>query len=96
MIFSKQMKTENINVLVRPNCRTNSIEGLHDGRLKVKISAVAEKGKANKELIKFLSKKLNIPKSNIALISGTNNRKKKISIMHDSDVSVIEKLLLKN
>lgn len=46
--------------------------------LKVSVNAVAEKGKANKELQKRLSKTLKIPASTITLISGATEHLKKI------------------
>lgn len=49
--------------------------------LKVKIRAVPERGKANKELIQFLAKKLDIPKKNITIIAGEKNTLKLIKIV---------------
>jgi hypothetical protein len=48
--------------------------------LKTSVNAVAEKGKANKELIKFLAASLKIAKSSITVISGTTDHLKKIFI----------------
>jgi uncharacterized protein (TIGR00251 family) len=50
--------------------------------IKIAISAPPEKGKANAELIKFLSTEFNVPKSNIEIISGgvTKNKLIKISL----------------
>lgn len=44
--------------------------------IKIRIKAVPEKGKANEELIKFLSKELNIPKDQITIISGKSTQLK--------------------
>ena len=46
--------------------------------LKISITAVPEKGKANAELIKFLSKTLKQPKTAFSFISGETDRYKKI------------------
>lgn len=46
--------------------------------LKISITAVPEKGKANAELIKFLSKTLKQPKTSFVFISGETDRYKKI------------------
>lgn len=48
--------------------------------LKINIISVPEKGKANQELIAWLSKKLKTAKSNITIISGELDRYKKILI----------------
>lgn len=42
--------------------------------LKISIAAPPEDGKANEELIKFLSKKLKIAKSKIEIIRGETSR----------------------
>lgn len=46
--------------------------------LKVYVTAVAEKGKANKAIISLLSKKLQISKSSIEIISGETDRHKRL------------------
>jgi hypothetical protein len=48
--------------------------------IKIRIKAPPEKGKANAELIKFLSKELEIPKENISIISGKTDHLKLIKI----------------
>lgn len=53
-----------------------------DGRwyLKVTVNAVPEKGKANKELVAWLAKQLNISKSSFSILSGESERFKRILI----------------
>lgn len=51
-----------------------------DQTIKIRIKAVPEKGKANAELIKFLSKELGIPRENISIISGKSDQLKLIKI----------------
>jgi uncharacterized protein len=51
--------------------------------LKVKIAAPPEDGKANDELIRFLAKSWNIPKSTITLAAGAASRHKKLEIHAD-------------
>ena len=48
--------------------------------IKIRIKAIPEKGKANTELIKFLSKELQVPKQNISIISGKTDQLKLIKI----------------
>mgnify|MGYP001608505036 CR=1 FL=1 len=48
--------------------------------IKIRIKAAPEKGKANAELIKFLSKELNISKENISIISGKSTTLKLVKI----------------
>jgi hypothetical protein len=60
--------------------KSELIETMDDGTLKIRIAAPAEKGKANTELIKFLSKQYNVPKDKISIISGKGERLKLIRI----------------
>jgi uncharacterized protein len=62
------------------------------GNLKCFLKNPAEKGKANKELIKFLSKKLKLEQCAINIIVGETSRKKRLKI--DADVS-FESICLK-
>ena len=64
-------------VQARPGAKQNAITGEHNGALKVSVTQVAEKGKANAALIQVLAKQLGLKKSQISLLSGqTSNRKK--------------------
>lgn len=57
--------------------------------LKVSLAAIAEDGKANDELIRFLSKKLEIPKSQIEILRGEKAQIKVLKLhIPDSDRKV--------
>jgi hypothetical protein len=68
-----------IKVKVTPGSSEESIEKQGD-RYKIKIKEKAEKGNANKSLIKLLAKHFKIPGSKIKIISGMASRNKLISI----------------
>lgn len=74
--------TSLLDVKIIPRSRTNAIAGYDNHVLKIKIKALPEKGKANKELIRFLSKMLHIPKSSIKIKSGMASRQKTIEIQN--------------
>lgn len=63
-------------------CRLNGIFTDADGAayLKICIVSVPEKGKANKELLALLAKKLRTAKSACEIVSGELDRYKKIKI----------------
>ena len=52
------MKNFIIILKITPNSNKNEFVSFENDILKIKIKAPAEKGKANKELIKFISKEL--------------------------------------
>ena len=58
-----------LQIKVSANSKKNSIE-FFDDFIKLKISKPAVDGKANKEIIKYLSDILNLPKNNIQILNG--------------------------
>jgi len=80
MIFSKLMKTDNIKLYIRPGAAETRVEGIYQDRIKIRIKAPPEKGRANKELIKFIAGILLIPKSRISITSGKTSNYKEIQI----------------
>jgi len=77
-------------VRLTPNGGRNAFDGVDvsaDGlaHLKARVSAVPEKGKANKALIVLLSKSLKIPKSLISVVSGDTARQKILRIDGDPE-----------
>lgn len=74
-----------LKIKLTPNaafCGFKDIVTAADGTvyLKAYVNVVPEKGRANSELIKMLSKRLKIAKSNISIISGATEHYKKIYI----------------
>jgi uncharacterized protein (TIGR00251 family) len=59
--------------------------------LKARVTAVPEKGKANKALIALLAKSLRVAKSSVSLASGEMSRKKILRIDGDPE-DLIRKL----
>lgn len=63
---------------VQPGASKSSIAGLYGDSLKICLSAPPIDGRANEELIKFLSRTLDLPKSAVSIVSGETNRSKLI------------------
>ena len=84
--------TTRLSVRATPNAGRNEITGFTDDVLQVKIAAVPEKGKANKELVDYLSRTLGIGKSSIRLIKGQTSRSKVIIIEGLSRDDIIRRI----
>jgi len=69
-----------LSIYVQPNSSKNEIVGEYNGMLKIKIKAPADSGKANKELVYFLAKYLNLKKNQITIIKGHISRQKIVSL----------------
>jgi len=83
---------------VTPKAKKSEILGwVEDGqnrrRLKIKLAAPPVDGKANQALVKFLGKKLGVPRSRIKLISGEKSRLKTVEIV-GMDGAEVEGLLI--
>ncbi len=50
------------------------------GTIKCYLISPPEKGKANKELVALLAKKLGIPQQDITIVVGATSRKKRVKI----------------
>lgn len=81
------------SVKVVPGSSKNAITGLLGSALKVNISAVAEKGKANQGLIKLLAGVLGRPSSAILIISGTTRPQKEVFVAQMTAVELENKLM---
>jgi uncharacterized protein (TIGR00251 family) len=73
---------------VTPNAGRDSIDGVEirdDASivLRVRVSAVPDKGKANAAVIALLAKALRLPKSAMTLVSGDTSRHKTILVSGD-------------
>lgn len=69
-----------VNVRIQPGSSKNSLEGIISNCLKIKIKSPPVDGKANKELIKFLSKYFKVSKMNVKIINGEKSKLKKIKL----------------
>ena len=69
-----------LSIKVVPGASKTRMVGLLDGALKITLAAAPEKGKANKELLRFLANLLDLPKSSLSIISGEHNARKEIFI----------------
>lgn len=70
-VTTKQPKTEYMNTL-------------DDGTIKIRLRAVPERGRANAELIRFLAEELDISKDRIEIIAGASDTTKLVRITEKS------------
>jgi uncharacterized protein (TIGR00251 family) len=68
------------------------VVGKHGNALKIRITAPPVAGAANKHLLKFLAKKLKIPRTQLAIQTGASTRTKAIAIQGVSATEVRERL----
>ena len=78
---------------LQPKAKSNEIVGERDGVIVIRVTAAPVEGKANKALIKLVSKKLGIPKTAVTLVRGERGREKLIEIT-GPEAAEARKLLL--
>ncbi len=69
-------------VRAQPGARQNTLRGIEQGMLKVAVTQVPEKGKANRAIIETISKSLGLRKSQFELLQGETSRKKRFLVRH--------------
>lgn len=69
-----------VDLLVQPRAARTELAGLHDGRLKLRLTAPPVDGAANAALVQFLAECLDLPRSALSVASGSTGRRKTVSI----------------
>ena len=77
---------------VVPGSSETTVSGLLDGMIKIRVSAAAEKGKANQCLVDFLAKKLGLRRAEISVIRGRSSPVKAVQVLGISAEVLEEKL----
>jgi uncharacterized protein YggU (UPF0235/DUF167 family) len=79
-------------VKAQAGSRANAVRGEYQGALKVAITQVAEKGKANEALIDVLAKALRVRASQVQLIRGLTSSQKRFLVRGVTTEQLLEKL----
>jgi len=84
--IKKQENIYHLFIKLTPNAKFNKIGGIfcnENGQdyLCIYTTVIPENNKANKELIKIISKDYKVPKSNIKLIKGHKSRYKLLEVI---------------
>ncbi len=69
-----------VRLHVLPRAKHCELSGMHNGALKIKITAPPVDDAANHAIIKFLSSLLNVSKSNLTILAGLKSRDKILQI----------------
>lgn len=69
-----------LDVLVQPRTSRTQLAGLHDGRLKLRLTAPPVDGAANAALLDFLAQCLGLPRGALSVARGSTGRRKTVRI----------------
>jgi len=81
-----------LQIKVIPSSSKDCIVGWLENTLKIKVKAPADKGKANKAVIKLLEGNLELAKGTISITNGTTSGNKIIEIEGINDDVIHQKL----
>jgi uncharacterized protein (TIGR00251 family) len=81
-----------LQIKVIPSSSKDCIVGWLEDTLKIKVKAPADKGKANKAVIKVLEESLSLPRGSVIIESGLTSCLKTININVDNDNDIRERL----
>jgi len=85
-----------VSVRVQPGARKNELLGFQEDVLRVKIAAPPVDGKANRELIVFLSEALGIRKSDITIEKGATTKRKVVGITGITKAQFVERVAVRS
>lgn len=75
-----------------PGASKNEVIGVTDGVWKVRLTAPPVDGKANRALVEYLVDKLEVNRSQVALLTGTASRSKSVAVYGLSKEEIDQKL----
>ena len=77
---------------VQPRAAHNQVAGLQGEALKLRLTSPPVDGKANKAVIAFLARLLDLPKSSLTLRSGLQSRTKTVRIENADEAQLRARL----
>ena len=84
-----------LHLFIQPRASRTEVMGPHGDppRLKIRVAAPPIEGRANEEVIAFLSKTLKIPASSLAVLRGSSSKFKDVACHGVTAATIAEKLI---
>lgn len=79
-------------IRVQPGARKAGVVGVHNGAIKVAVTAPPEHGKANAALLRLLADVLGLSRGQLEVIRGVTARDKLVLVRHISQSELLERL----
>jgi uncharacterized protein len=78
--FNETSEGLTVRLHVLPRAKRSEIAGLHNGALKVRVTAPPVDDAANRAIVEFFSGLLGISRSNLKILAGNKSREKVLQI----------------
>ena len=69
-----------LEVWVQPRASSDGVAGVRDGAVKVRVTSPPVEGEANEALVRYLAKRLGVPRSGVRIVQGHTGRRKAVRI----------------
>jgi len=69
-----------LEIRLQPRASDNSLVGVSNGRLRIRVTAPPVDNAANQRMIAILSKEFGVAKSRVRLLAGAGKRDKRVAI----------------
>ena len=80
MWFNIQNQEVKMQIFAKPNAKKTAFLGVSEKGLLISIHAKPHKGAANQAIVVFLAELLQLPKTQVILLKGENNRHKQVLV----------------
>lgn len=81
-----------VSVRVTPGAKQSCVQGELAGRLKVRVAAPAEAGRANAAVVAVVARALGLPATHVGIVAGHGSRDKVIAFTGIDEVSLRSRL----
>ena len=79
-----------IDILVQPRASRAKIGPMHDGRLKIAVTAPPVDGEANAAVVELIARRLGIARGDVEVIAGAGSRRKTLRIANATAAQIAE------
>ena len=81
-----------MHLTVTPGARSREVLRDTECELRIRVTGRAVEGKANRELVAFLARCLNVPPSRVSLVKGLGSRRKVVEVEGLTDDEALRRL----
>lgn len=69
-----------LEIRLQPRASENSLPGIENGRVRIRVTAAPVDDAANRRMIAILAKEFGVAKSKVRLLAGSRQRDKRVAI----------------
>ena len=81
-----------IAVRVQPRSARHRVVGVHNGALKIQVTAPPVEGAANRAVVELLAEWLDVPRGSVAVLRGEGARDKLIEVRSDDPQALAKRI----